>query len=143
MPFKTKEAIRIYQKQRRIDLKAKGLCLWCSAPRANNTKYCDACKIKSRQSWKKGKQKCWKTIFEYLGDICVCCGESNKKFLTIDHINNDGYKEKKEPYGKGSNIALKYAAKIRRGEKIENLQILCFNCNCGKARNKGICPHVG
>ena len=25
----------------------------------------------------------------------------------------------------------------------EGFQVLCFNCNCGKARNKGICPHSG
>ena len=23
----------------------------------------------------------------------------------------------------------------------DTIQILCFNCNCGRARNGGICPH--
>lgn len=29
------------------------------------------------------------------GNKCVCCGETNWQFLTIDHINNDGKKTKK------------------------------------------------
>lgn len=24
----------------------------------------------------------------------------------------------------------------------DELQLLCFNCNCGRQRNGGVCPHV-
>jgi hypothetical protein len=25
----------------------------------------------------------------------------------------------------------------------DTITLLCFNCNCGKGRNKGVCPHKG
>jgi hypothetical protein len=29
-------------------------------------------------------------VFAHYGEQCACCGESERLFLTIDHINNDG-----------------------------------------------------
>jgi hypothetical protein len=73
-------------------------------------------------------------LLEIYGGVCACCGETNPLFLTIDHINNDGYKKT------SSSAAL--------GDAVKNIdkskyQTLCFNCNCGKNRNKGVCPHKG
>jgi hypothetical protein len=77
-----------------------------------------------------------KIVIEHYGGKCACCGESNIWFLTLDHINNDGYKE-----GRGRNNC-KMEQIIRRGFP-DDLQLLCYNCNCGKMNpiNKYVCPH--
>jgi hypothetical protein len=55
------------------------------------------------------------------------------EFLTIDHINNDGYKEghKREHV----------CEELRSRNYPEGYQVLCMNCNFGKRMNDGICPH--
>jgi hypothetical protein len=51
-------------------------------------------------------------------------------------MQNDGAEHRKQ-IGKSTNI---YRWLIR--EKYPTgFQVLCFNCNCGKAFNKGTCPH--
>lgn len=72
---------------------------------------------------------------------CACCGIDTLHFLSIDHINNDGARDRKEYGGAG----LGYLNSIIRKEvPIENnLQLLCMNCNIGKMRNLGQCPHKG
>lgn len=69
--------------------------------------------------------------FERYGGVCVCCGESNRGFLTFDHI--DG----KEPGG------FREAAwrEAKRKGYPDTFRILCFNCNCGRSANGGVCPH--
>lgn len=82
------------------------------------------------------------------GGRCACCGETEPKFLTLDHKNNDGAEHRRQ-------INSELKAKGRTGGRsytllkwaIDNnypdtLQILCYNCNCGKERNGGTCPHV-
>lgn len=77
------------------------------------------------------------------GNKCNCCGEDNPLFLTIDHINNDGYKIR--PRNKNGNYSApfsgQYYIQIIKANFPKDLQLLCWNCNCGKHRNKGICPH--
>lgn len=75
-------------------------------------------------------------IINHYGSRCCCCGESNKLFLTIDHINNDGAKQR-EKHGNGGRFYLW----IKKNDYPKDLQILCFNCNCGRQLNDGICPH--
>lgn len=79
----------------------------------------------------------------YGGDRCACCGETEKAFLELDHINGDGYKHRKQlNHGKnvGSNCYLLYRDLEKKGFP-PGYQILCANCNVGKYRNGGICPH--
>lgn len=76
-------------------------------------------------------------VLQEYGNECKCCGELNKKFLTVDHTNNDGNIHRKS-FGK--------VVDIYRWLKINNyprdtFQLLCYNCNLGKATNGGICPH--
>ena len=75
-----------------------------------------------------------KAINEY-GGKCACCNEMNIKFLTLDHINNDGFKETKSHRADIYRLAIKNNLKNK-------LQIMCYNCNLGKARNNGVCPHL-
>lgn len=70
--------------------------------------------------------------------VCACCGESILEFLTVDHINNDGTKQRKLYTGGGHH---NYRFLIKNGFPA-GYQILCYNCNCGRARRKdNICPH--
>ena len=68
---------------------------------------------------------------------CSCCGESEKIFLTLDHVYGNGNKHKNEIGVKGTGLYI--WAKQNNFPLI--FKVLCFNCNCGKYRNKGICPH--
>ena len=72
----------------------------------------------------------------YGGPMCACCGESNPFFLTIDHINNDGHVQRKQHKA----ATALYSWLKARGYP-PGYQVLCYNCNMGKARNGGICPH--
>jgi len=83
-------------------------------------------------------------LTHYGGDPpkCVCCGESNIFFLSIDHINNNGAEHRKQIFGKykfTGGPAFYYW--LKKNNYPEEYQVLCFNCNQGKLRNKGICPH--
>ena len=78
-------------------------------------------------------------IFDYYGNKCNCCGETQRLFLTLDHVNNDGYKYK-FPSGKRITGAT-FFRKIIKEDFPDTIQILCMNCNHGKMRNRGICPH--
>jgi hypothetical protein len=71
----------------------------------------------------------------YGGFQCACCGETTEAFLSIDHMNNDGAEHRRiVPHRK----IYKWLA---RNGYPEGFQILCMNCNFGKARNGGVCPH--
>lgn len=84
---------------------------------------------------KKKRLHCQGLIYRHYGDICKCCGEDNKKFLTIDHINGHIEKEGKAKLGGGT-----LAIWIVNNNYPIRFQILCFNCNMAKGIF-GECPH--
>lgn len=75
-------------------------------------------------------------VFDRHGSECVACGETERLFLTIDHINNDGWQLRKTNGYRESGVGL-YLDILRYGMR-EDLEILCFNCNFGKRRNGGV-----
>ena len=103
-------------------------------------------KLRMRKLWKDDPELARKKQRQYrfnmrermiksYGGICKCCGEKEIKFLTFDHINGDGRKERRERGLIGSYF---YAHLLKNHPK--NIQILCYNCNCSKG-NYGKCPH--
>lgn len=86
------------------------------------------------------KREAKQKIVAHYGGKCSCCGESNIWFLSIDHINNDGYKTRKG--NKYRSYGLHYYDKIIEAGYPDDLQILCFNCNIAKNHNGGTCPHI-
>lgn len=73
---------------------------------------------------------------------CACCGENHIEFLTIDHINNDGAKHRREIFGKHNRLGgYAFYAWIKKNNLPEDLQVLCMNCQTGRKLNNGICPH--
>ena len=71
---------------------------------------------------------------------CACCGETEIDFLTLDHKDNNGSMFKIN-YNTGRRDKIYQRLKKEGYPKEENLQVLCFNCNCGRQINGGICPH--
>lgn len=63
-------------------------------------------------------------IFAY-GNECAECLENNYNKLTIDHINNDGTKHRKEV----GNI---YEYLYNNTPDKNKYQVLCYNCSCSK-----------
>lgn len=78
-------------------------------------------------------------IMAYGGYKCNCCGETNPLFLSIDHVNNDGTEHRQSFQSHGTGL---YRWLKHHGYP-EGFQILCMNCNFGKRRNHGVCPHKG
>lgn len=72
------------------------------------------------------------------GGRCKCCGESRHPFLTIDHVFGDGAKHRKVAGGAGDRT---YSWLVKHSFP-PGFQVLCWNCNCGRKINGGICPHV-
>src|SRR5262245_39086392 len=71
----------------------------------------------------------------YGGYVCRCCGEDREPFLSLDHVNNDGARHRR------SVDRRKIYKWLKREGYPPGFQVLCMNCNFGKARNGGVCPH--
>lgn len=93
------------------------------------------------QDWKrKNRKELVATINAIYGGACSCCGEVEPLFLEIDHVNNDGYLDRKNPgHQSGSTTFLRKL--VNAGVPLPEYQLLCSNCNQGKRRNGGVCPH--
>ena len=57
-------------------------------------------------------------------------------FLELDHVNGGGAKHYKEC----KNAATAYRQILALGGS-PDYRLLCANCNSGRQRNGGICPH--
>src|SRR3989304_933090 len=66
---------------------------------------------------------------------CACCGCPILLFLTIDHMNNDGAKHRKEIKRYGSIYLW-----LKKMNYPKGFQVLCMNCNWAKGKF-GFCPH--
>lgn len=79
-------------------------------------------------------------LFRIYGDVCACCGESEKRFLTLEHKNGSGQPDSNfiRMRTLGQERIWKDAIEANDPSKFETL---CYNCNIGKAANKGVCPH--
>ncbi len=110
---------------------------YCGKPSRDKSLYCSkACAISRKFRDKRTRWRI-KVINHYSKglNVCSCCGESDVRFLTIDHINGGGRQDK--DFNGGNN---RYRKLISKGYP-DGFQVLCFNCNCARAINGGICPH--
>lgn len=66
---------------------------------------------------------------------CVCCGETEPKFLAFDHIEGGGNQHRKTiPSGMG------FFTWLQKNGYPPMFQLLCHNCNLAKGFY-GACPH--
>lgn len=97
----------------------------------------EAHNLRQRES----NQRLKKDVMDHYGGKCSCCGESDVRFLTIDHLEGSGRKDR-EMIKKGMVSGGSYYYRwIRDTGYPDHLQVLCFNCNSGKMVNGGVCPH--
>lgn len=120
----------------------EGKCIYCgiNSPK-HDTKGCESCSsikveknklIKNRNEKKRNRDLMIKhNVIDKYGGVCLCCGESEKLFLTIDHVNNDG-KIDRDGY---------FYYRLYKNDLRNDLQVMCFNCNLGRSINNGVCPH--
>jgi hypothetical protein len=95
-------------------------------PRSKTCKICSDIRRKSQANY---SERLRLQALKVYGNVCTNCGEARNRYLTFDHIQNDGCDERKEhPCRKGVKL-YKYLV----DEVPTNIQILCFNCNCAKA----------
>jgi hypothetical protein len=166
-PFRTKSRLlhplTAEQKGRKIGLankrrgerKAAGLCAYASCGKpigATSDIYCDGCRVlrteAKRRDWRVNSVQMlqnaqfYRTMAQlecydrYGGRKCACCGESELDFLSIDHINNDAYLQKKlDP------AARHLALYLKANGFPPGYRVLCMNCNHGRKRSGGACPH--
>ena len=81
-----------------------------------------------------------KRVFVAYGNKCACCGETQREFLSLDHVNNDGAKQRRElnkTNHKSTRSTYYWAIK---NNFPPSLQLLCYNCNMSKGF-RGYCPH--
>src|SRR5436190_18928701 len=69
---------------------------------------------------------------------CACCGVEGLIFLTIDHINGDGARERKAKRHKTGTM---FYIWLRTNGYHVGYQVLCHNCNQAK-RQLSQCPHT-
>jgi hypothetical protein len=74
-------------------------------------------------------------VLVHYGGKCACCGESEPLFLTIDHIDGNGAQHRRM-IGKTDMWKWLCQQNFPGGYRL-----LCFNCNAGRYRNGGRCPH--
>jgi hypothetical protein len=126
---------------------ADGLCAYCGEkPHRPGRTSCPECSESGKRRQAAYDARAKAALFEIYGPpVCVCCGEANDAFLTLDHINNDGAAHRREinanrgGLNKGVSHRNFYTALKRQGFP-RILQVLCFNCNFAKSRI-GYCPH--
>lgn len=112
--------------------KKLGLCERCSNPRLNGLTECFECRRKIVEKRHRIKRE----LLTLYGGACACCGEYTIEFLSIDHVNRDGGKERKEGF-RLWHLLDRYK---ETGVIDSSYQILCMNCNFSKGIH-GYCPH--
>ena len=75
-------------------------------------------------------------MLAYGGYRCACCGTREALFLTIDHIENDGACHRRRV-----GFSTGFLKWLKRNGYPKGFQVLCSNCNLGRHRNGGTCPH--
>ena len=84
------------------------------------------------------RQKRYQVLIHYSNGTpkCACCEESEIRFLTLDHIEGGGNRQRKS-IGTG----ITYWLWLIKNNYPKGYQTLCMNCNWARYTNGGICPH--
>lgn len=132
-----KDHVNRYNRRVTEERKSKGLCIRCGKiPHLKNQSRCEKCQQISTEVVRKSKAKLRDQVFTaYGGYVCKCCGETGRRFLSIDHIDESGSEHRKIV------DAATFYSWLRRNKYPKGFQVLCHNCNFAKGLCGGICPH--
>lgn len=122
----------------------KSLCRACESARFKRYYVANAEEMRerSRDYYANWKGTRFEQVLKALGRKCACCGETDPTFLTVDHINNDGWKEKVGTERRARSGRALWTRIRKEGYPKSRYRILCFNCNCGRNRRADKrCPH--
>ena len=129
-------------KARQDSHKQAGGCEQCGKPRDNATQLCNVCRTRMMAKCARNRKKYLElAIHEYGDGTCICCGESNSGFLTLDHKDGGGAADRANRKNNLSGWTFYRWLSQRDWPYAENLRVMCYNCNLGRERNGGICPH--
>lgn len=132
-----KEAQRIRNQVNKENyIKKYGIESWNERNRKRQNKYVRIHKEEVTKREKEWREKLRIEVLTHYGGSppkCICCGETESKFLSIDHVNGGGNKHRKQI---GSHIY----NWIKNNDFPKGFQVLCYNCNLAKGFY-GICPH--
>ena len=125
------DKVKLYQKRYRSteEYKRKRREKRRNAPRDN--------RLRDKQTMREHRLSNRDAVIAHYGGKCFCCGEANKGFLTVDHI--DGQAPEIAVVGKklGHSALYKYLVK---NNFPEGYRLACANCNLGIGW-WGVCPH--
>lgn len=128
------ERSRLHHAKHKAECIAKGLCYYCGHKARKDKTLCLSCSIKHSKNTLILYNRNKELVYKHYGNKCKCCGETNPLFLSIDHINNDGSHHRKT-------FSISLSTWLVHNNFPKDFQLLCYNCNMGKARNGGVCPH--
>ena len=130
------EEFRVYQKGY-----ISGKCKDCLNKRIRFLASQPARRDRRLESQRRANRKLKNEVMDHYGGKCECCGETDDRFLTIDHLVGSGRKDR-EVIKKGMVSGGSYYYRwIRDQGYPSHLRVLCFNCNSGRMVNGGVCPH--
>lgn len=91
--------------------------------------------LRNLENAKRYRMERRKQVIEAYGGKCVCCGETEWKFLTLDHPNGDGQQDR----AKYRNATGQLFGWVIKNGFPKNYRLLCMNCNWVRRYDK--CPH--
>jgi hypothetical protein len=95
----------------------------------------------NRQSRRKLRLDVLKVYSKTKEIACACCGYSDIRALSIDHIHGNGGEERKRlreklGWGKTNGAGDRFYSFLRRNNYPSGYQVLCMNCNWIKSRRE-------
>lgn len=143
-PEKAKKYRKDYYQNRKEDIKKKRRDYVASNPEKVSTynqqyfkNHPGAFVIAERKSRRKLKED----AVARLGGKCVCCGEKEMEFLTVDHVNGGGKKHREDLKKAGKSPTQAIYRELRDAADVSMYRLLCWNCNSSAHFGNGICVH--
>jgi hypothetical protein len=90
---------------------------------------CGTCLEKHRKKEKVRGQRYREQCIVAYGEKCVCCGKAVKKYLQLDHIENDGAEHRQKVFGGRHGNMYRWAVK---NDFPDCLQLMCADCHQAK-----------
>ncbi len=123
------------QRRRKSARLAARVCVRCQGIPLVTKQHCEPCRERHQAGTRRRYAVIRNEVYlAYGGYMCACCGETERAFLSIDHINGDGCKHRREV---GQSNIYRW---LRDHGFPAGFQVLCMNCQWGR-KVCGVCPH--